>query len=606
MNIYAERITSLRALMRARDWDAVILTGSDPHGSEYPAERYKQIRWLTGFTGEAAELVVTADHAGLWTDTRYFIQANIQLAGTGVELHKTRVPEQVLIPEWLAAYFADNSEPVLAVDGSCTPASLEAEITAAFEPAGNAPLIVSAPDFINLLWEDRPAIPQTPVFTVDSGEPRSARLQMLRDFCRTRECDAILLSALDEIAWTLNVRASDIEYNPLVISYLLVKEDAAVWFVLKDPVEDPDTERTFEELASDGITLEAYDGLEEYLTTSGGMRLFVDESTLNLQLCKALATSPVSLVWGTTPVKEAKAVKNPFEVEGMRQAHIRDGVAMVRFLYWLEKSVQADRQVSEWDAAVKLGKLRAEVAGYQGDSFETISAYGPGAALPHYVTPHADAPLLEPRGLYLCDSGGQYLDGTTDITRTVPLGECTALEREDYTLVLKGHIDLAMAVFPKGTPGCRIDALAREPLWRSRRNFGHGTGHGVGWFLGVHEGPHDMRQNLNPEPLQPGMIISDEPGIYREGQHGVRHENLLLCVSMGENEFGRWLGFEPLTLCPFDTSALIPEMLTRDEVEWLDAYHSMVLETLSPLLDEQTARWLQYKCRKIAIFADNN
>ena len=604
MNIHAERIASLRALMRSRDWDAVVLTGSDPHGSEYPAERYKQIRWLTGFTGEAADLVVTADHAGLWTDTRYFIQANAQLAGTGVELHKTRVPEQVLIPEWLAGRFSDPEEHVIAIDGACTPASFVEEITGAFASVGVPPYIVSAPDLINLLWNDRPGIPQTPVFTVDSGTPRSVKLEMLRSFCRERACDGILLSALDEIAWTLDVRASDIEYNPLVISYLLVTEDGASWFVLRDSIEDPDTGRTIEELAADGIAAERYDGIEEFLSECGGMRIFADESTLNQQLRRVMESSGVSLECGRTPVAMAKAVKTPFEVEGMRQAHIRDGVAMVRFLHWLEKSMQAERRISEWDASVRLREFRSQAAGYQGDSFETISAYGPGAALPHYVTPQSDAPLLEPHGLYLCDSGGQYLDGTTDITRTVPLGECTQLEREDYTLVLKGHIDLAMALFPEGTPGCRIDALAREPLWRWRRNFGHGTGHGVGWFLGVHEGPQDIRQNLNPVPIQPGMIVSDEPGIYREGMHGVRHENLLLCVSEGENEFGRWLGFEPLTLCPFDTSALLPELLDRAELEWLDAYHASVYETLSPLLDDELARWLQQKCRKIATFAE--
>ena len=603
MNIYADRIASLRALMRSRDWDAVILTGSDPHGSEYPAERYMQIRWLTGFTGEAADLVVTADHAGLWTDTRYFIQATEQLEGTGVQLHKTRVPGQVLIPEWLAANFADESEPVLAVDGASTASSFVEEILAAF--GASRPLIASAPDFLGVLWQDRPPIPQTPVFTIDSGMPRSEKLEMLRSFCRSRDCGAILLTALDEIAWTLDVRASDIEYNPLVISYLLVSEDSAVWFVLKERIEDPDSERAFAELEADGISLERYDALEEFLSACDGMRIYVDDSTLNWQLRSVLENSGVTIDCGSTPVRLAKAVKNPFEIEGMRQAHVRDGVAMVRFLCWLEKSMQAERRVSEWDASVKLRELRAEGALYQGDSFETISAYGPGAALPHYITPQTDAPLLEPHGLYLCDSGGQYMDGTTDITRTVPLGECTQLEREDYTLVLKGHIDLAMALFPEGTPGARIDALAREPLWRWRRNFGHGTGHGVGFFLGVHEGPQDIRQNMNPVPLQAGMICSDEPGIYREGQHGVRHENLILCVPMGENEFGRWLGFETLTLCPFDTSILLPELLTSDEIEWLDAYHEQVYETLSPLLDEQTARWLQYKCRKLSNFADN-
>ena len=604
MNVYAERIASLRALMRARDWEAVVLTGSDPHGSEYPAERYKQIQWLTGFTGEAADLVVTAGHAGLWTDTRYFIQANIQLEGTGVELHKTRVPEQVLIPQWLAGQFADGGEHVIAIDGSCMPASFADEITAAVGASGVPPYIVSAPDFINLLWTDRPAIPQTPVFTVEAGMPRASKLALLREFCAARGSDGILLSALDEIAWTLNVRASDIEYNPLVISYLLVTMDGASWFVLKGDVEDPDSERSFSLLAGEGIGVEQYDSVDEALSDCAGMRICADPSSLNWQLRSAAEGSDVKFDFCSSPVALAKSVKNGFEIAGMRSCHVRDGVAMVRFLHWLERSVQADRRVSEWDASVRLREFRSEAEGYMGESFETISAYGPGAALPHYVTPSADAPLLEPSGLYLCDSGGQYADGTTDITRTVPLGECTQLEREDYTLVLKGHIDLAMAVFPEGTPGCRIDALAREPLWRYQRNFGHGTGHGVGFFLGVHEGPQDVRQNLNPVPLMPGMIISDEPGIYREGMHGVRHENLLLCVSMGENEFGRWLGFEPLTLCPFDTSALLPELLDKAETEWLDAYHSRVYETLSPLLDDETARWLQHKCMKISKFAD--
>ncbi len=597
MNLYAQRIESLRALMRSRDWDAVILTGSDPHGSEYPAERYKQIRWLTGFTGEAADLVVTADHAGLWTDTRYFIQALRELEGTGVELHKTRVPDQVLIPEWLASRF--DSEAVLAVDGQCMTHAFAADIMGAFAEAGHEPLMVSAPELINVLWTDRPPIPQTPVFTVDSGRPRSDKLDMLREFCRREACDGILVSALDEIAWTLDARASDIEYNPLVISYLLVTEDTASWFVLKDRIEDPDSERAFEELLADGVALERYDSLPEFLSESGGMRIFVDENSLNYQLYSTMEQAGVIPVAGRSPIARAKAVKNPFEIEGMRSAHVRDGVAMVQFLYWLEKSVRADRCISEWDAAVKLGELRAQASLYQGDSFETISAYGPGAALPHYVTPRENAPLLEAHGLYLCDSGGQYLDGTTDITRTVPLGDLTPLEREDYTLVLKGHIDLAMAQFPALTPGCRIDALAREPLWRYGRNFGHGTGHGVGWFLGVHEGPQDVRQNMNPEPLEPGMIVSDEPGIYREGMHGVRHENLLLCVDRGANEFGSWLGFEPLTLCPFDTDALDTELLDRLELEWLNDYHQKVCRTLSPLLSEDLARWLQQKCRKI-------
>ena len=478
---YLERIEWLRTLMRAKGWDAVVVTGSDPHCSEYPAERWKQVEWLSGFTGEAGDLVVTLDHAGLWTDTRYFIQAEQQLAGTGIVLHKTRVPEQVLIPEWLERQF--GGEGLIAVDGLCLGADFAQSLPGT---------VLSVPDLLGRFWTDRPAVPQTPVYTVDPGESRREKIDFLRDFLRKTDCDAILLTALDEIAWTLNVRASDIEYNPLVISYLLITQEDICWYVLKEEVEDPQTQATISILEADGVRTLPYGDID-YLASEFSGRLFVDAATLNFQLYSELVGAGVALEEGTSPVGARKAVKNVKEIAGMREAHLQDGLAMERFLYWLERSVDAGREISEWDAAVKLGQLRADLPGYLGDSFETISAYGPGAALPHYVTPHDYAPVLRDGGLYLCDSGGQYDCGTTDITRTVPLGRCSALEREDYTLVLKGHIDLAMAVFPEGTPGCRLDALAREPLWRSKRNFGHGTGHGVGWFLGVHEGPQDMR-----------------------------------------------------------------------------------------------------------------
>ena len=586
-NIYRERIERLRGLMRARNWDAVLVTGGDPHGSEYPAERWKQVQWLSGFTGEAGDIVVTLDHAGLWTDTRYFIQARRQLEGTGVELHKTRVPGQVLIPEWLEKQFGD--EGIIALDGLC----------AGVDFARSLPgTVVSVPDMLSLLWQDRPEIPDTPVFTVQAGETRESKLAWLRDFIAGSGCDGMLLTALDEIAWLLNVRAADIEYNPLVISCLLVTDDSVDWFVTKDGEGDPQTSATMDILRSEGISVRPYLETEQALPEFRG-RLFVDCSTLNWSLFDDMRAAGVDLYEGRSPVGFRKAVKNAFELDGMRSIHVRDGVAMERFLYWLEKSVQSGREISEWDAAVKLGRLRAEIPEYMGDSFETISAYGPAAALPHYVTPHANAPVLREQGLYLCDSGGQYSCGTTDITRTVPLGECTPLEREDYTLVLKGHIDLAMAVFPAGTAGCQIDALARGPLWRSFRNFGHGTGHGIGFFLGVHEGPQDIRQNFNSTPLLPGMITSDEPGIYREGMHGVRHENLLLCVDAGTNEFGSWRAFEVLTLCHFDTAAIEPGLLGEDERRWLNSYNEKVYATLGHLLPEEEREWLRIKTRPI-------
>ncbi len=583
----AERIEMLRTLMRAKGWDAVVVTGSDPHCSEYPAERWKQVEWLSGFTGEAGDLVVTLDHAGLWTDTRYFIQAEQQLAGTGIALHKMRVPEQVPIPDWLRQQFGDDA--LIAVDGLCTGAGFAQSLPGT---------VLSVPDLLDRFWADRPAIPQTPIFTVDPGETRREKISWLRAFLREQDCDGILLTALDEIAWLLNVRASDIEYNPLVISYLLVTRSEVCWYVVKEKVEDPQTRATFSILEADGVRLHPYSDID-YLPSEFQGRLFVDASSLNYQLYSTLASDGVALEEGTSPVGLRKAVKNAREIAGMREAHLQDGIAMERYLYWLEKSVAAGREITEWDAAVKLGQLRGDREDYLGDSFETISAYGPGAALPHYITPHNYAPVIRDEGLYLCDSGGQYTCGTTDITRTVPMGRLSALEREDYTLVLKGHIALAMAVFPEGTPGCRLDVLARAPLWRSKRNFGHGTGHGVGWFLGVHEGPHDIRQNLNPVPFEPGMVVSDEPGIYREGRHGVRHENLLLCVEAGVSEFGRWLAFEPLTLCHFETDALDLSLLDRAEIDWLNAYHERVRQALSPHLPGEIADWLRDKTRPV-------
>ncbi len=592
-NVNCARVEALRTLMQENGWDIVILTGSDPHASEYPAARWKQVEWLSGFTGEAGDIVVTRDHAGLWTDTRYFIQAQRQLEGTGIVLHKMRVPEQVPIPEWIASLEMD--EPVIAVDGLCQTVGAIDVLRAAVPSA----VIVAVPDLLSVLWPDRPAIPSTPIITLGedlAGESREARLRWLRKWLIRQGADAILLTALDQIAWLLNVRGQDIDYNPLVISYLLVTLDEAYWFVRKDAYQDPDSETadSFRELRADGITICDYTDIHFNLSSlrdSGVDRICVDASTLNSTVRGALDDGP-EVVTVPSPVPLRKAVKNGVEIEGMREAHLEDGLVMEQFLYWV--STHAG-MVNEWDAAVYLGSLRAQVAGYRGDSFETISAYGPSAALPHYVTPRCGSALLETRGLYLCDSGGQYLFGTTDITRTVPLGPCTPLEREDYTLALKGHIDLSMAVFPRGTAGCQIDALAREPLWRAKRNYGHGTGHGVGFFLGVHEGPQDIRQNFNSVALEPGMICSDEPGIYREGMHGIRHENLLLCRSVGDNEFGSWLGFEPLTLCHFDTSCLEVSLLTADEREWLNAYNERVYRTLTPRLPAEVAAWLRTK-----------
>ncbi len=599
-NIYSERIEALRSLMSDNGWDAVVITGSDPHSSEYPAPRWKQVEWLTGFTGEAGDVVVTADHAGLWTDSRYFIQALDQLEGTGVELHKTRVPDAVSIPDWLS-----GKARVVAVDGLCQSVSAVQELEVAL---GEGCLVVDVPDMLQELWDDRPQIPVTPVTTLDvecfGGIPRMEKISWLRKWMLIEGYDKVLLSSLDEVAWMLNVRGSDIEYNPLVISYLLVSQDYVKWFVKKtvtDSELDPDTLDSFAELRMDGVDVEDYDAvffaLSDFGSDEGSGVIFIDPSTLNSNVYKYISGCfPAdSIVCGTSPVILEKSVKTPSEIENLRQTYIDDGVAMERFLHWLETEVASGRRVDEWEASERLTAFRSEIPGYRGNSFENISAYGPGAALPHYSTPCEGSAVIHPRGLYLVDSGGQYLTGTTDITRTVPMGECTDLEKEDYTLVLKGMIDLSMAVFPRGTAGCQIDALARMPLWKAKRNFGHGTGHGIGYYLCVHEGPQSIRYQYNPQPLLPGMVTSNEPGLYREGMHGIRHENIVLCKEAGTSEFGDWLEFETLTCCHIDTSAVVKDILGPEATAWLNAYNERIYRTLAPLLPPETSAWLRYK-----------
>lgn len=598
MSIFKDRIEAVRAMMRSKGWDVAIVTGNDPHNSEYSAARWHQVAWLTGYTGEG-DLVITEDHAGLWTDTRYFIQASRQLPEAGVELHKTRVPGQVLIPEWLADHFAEFDEIRVAVDGLCMTVSSVEDIQ---KTVGEKIRFVNAPDMLEVLWTDRPEIPQTPIITLGPeqvGWSREQKVRWMRKWLADKGYDAILLTALDEIAWMLNVRGQDVAYNPVVMSYLLVTQDNVLWFARKGPTpdEDGETEDSFHELLADGVNIQEYSDVEAALSNlvdgSYIKTLFVDPATLNYNLCSILKDR--SIVFGTSPVGLRKSVKNDVEVAGMKEAHLEDGIAVERFLHWLQTSIEAGDAVNEYEASLKLHRFRSEIEGFRGESFETISAYGPNAALPHYITPEEGSAELYAEGLYLCDSGGQFLFGTTDITRTVPLGPCSQLEKEDYTLVLKGHIALSKAVFPKGTAGCQLDVLAREPLWNAMRDFGHGTGHGVGFYLNVHEGPQDIRQNFNRQALIPGMITSDEPGIYREGKFGVRHENLILCVDAGVNDFGHWLRFEPLTLCHFDTSILVKDLLDRSEIDWLNAYNERVFRTLSPRLTPEVASWLRQK-----------
>ncbi|HPW78746.1 MAG: putative peptidase [Bacteroidetes bacterium ADurb.Bin037] len=589
MNI-SEKIEALRGLMQETGWDAVIISGTDPHGSEYLPERWQQRKWISGFTGSYGTVVVTRTHAGLWTDTRYFIQSRQELEGTGFEMHPLRVPGAVNYPEWLAANLTPGA--VVGIDGECL-TYREAEYLEQVLKSLNG-TIDNKPSFLNVIWKDRPGLPEDPVFILEekySGKDTRQKLERLREQIKEEGCTHILLNSLDQIAWLFNIRCHDIPYNPVAVSYALVDKKTATLFVSPKKV----SEQVEKILRSQGVSVMPYHSLYDVLKSLPAQSsIIADGNTLNYNAFQYLLTRyPVHDI--ESPVILEKAVKNSVEIEGFRKAFLYDGLAMERFFFWLERTLENDVALTETDASKKLSWMRALCRDAAGDSFGYISAYGANAALPHYNAVPGACSKLEKKGLYLIDSGGHYLYGTTDITRTIPLGPLSAAEKEDYTVALKGMISLSRAVFLKGTKGTHLDMLARDPLWRHRRNYGHGTGHGIGHYLCVHEGPQDIRMNWKDQDILPGMVTSNEPGIYREGSHGVRHENVLLCRELEVNEFGTWLGFETLTVCHIDTSPVITSLMDRSEIEWLNDYNRSVFEKLAPFLTYEESGWLKNK-----------
>lgn len=585
-------IAQLRQWMQAEGWDAVVISGTDPHSSEYLPQRWQVRQWVSGFTGSAGTVVVTADQAGLWTDSRYFIQAAAQLEGTGIALHKLGLSEVMDYPEWMAANLAEKA--TVCVDGLCMPLATVRSMQTVF--ASKDITIVSRPDFIDALWADRPALPDAAAFELGleyTGRSRADKLSWLREAIAAKGCGSILLSSLDEIAWVLNVRSSDIAHTPVVIAYLWVTAERAVLYTTESKFDAALTAA----LAADGVELDPYGSIVESIATwPCDTPIYIDGAMLNYALYEQVTGRfGTKVVDAASPVKLEKALKNETEIQGFREAYRKDGIVQTRFFRWLEGALAQGERITEIDAANKLISLRKEMEGYLDESFAPISAYGANAALPHYSATPEQCSVLEPRGLYLLDSGAHYLDGTTDITRTIPLGPLTEDEAFDYTCVLQGMIALSMASFPRGTRGCQLDVLARMPLWKYNRNYGHGTGHGVGHVLCVHEGPQGMRQNLLDQPILPGMVTSCEPGMYCEGQYGIRHENMILCYEDEANEFGDWLAFMTLTCTYIDTTPLVEELLTEDEKMFIDCFNTSVYETLVPDLTPEEAAWLKTK-----------
>ena len=583
-----ERVERLRSWMKENGISAFVFPSSDPHNSEYVAEHWKSREWISGFSGSAGTAVVTLEHAALWTDSRYFIAAEKELKGTDFQLMKLRVEGTPSISEWLVRELSNYQKAVVGVDGNVNSfievSSMERELAS----KGNITVRTDA-DPMAELWTDRPVIPDNKVSLHPleySGESTSSKISRIRKQLADSGADGLLVTALDEIAWVLNLRGSDVHCNPVFVSYLLISPEKVVLYInnVKLLAEVKDY------LTSEQIVVDAYEAVVDGLRSYEGKSLLVDMSSTNYSLATAVPTE--KLCEGVSPIASMKAIKNEAEQEGFRAAMLRDGVAVVKFLAWLKPAVEAGGQ-TEISLDERLTALRAEQPKFKGISFDTIVGYEEHGAIVHYeATPETDIPI-EPHGLVLIDSGAQYLDGTTDITRTIALGEITEEQRRVYTLVLKGHIQLDMCKFPAGVCGSQLDAIARVPMWREGYNYMHGTGHGVGSYLNVHEGPHQIRMEWRPAPLQAGMTVTNEPGIYLEGKFGVRIENTLLIVSAETTPFGDFLKFETLTLAPIDTTPIVFEMLSEEEREWLNNYHHRVYESLKPYLTAVEQEWLR-------------
>ena len=590
-----ERIAALRAAMKEHKIDAYIIPTSDPHMSEYPADCWKYREWISGFTGSAGTVVVTQDKAGLWTDSRYFLQAEEQLEGSGIELYRQMLPETPSIPQFLIKEL--KTKQTVGINGETYSYSDAMQLK--FQLEKKEIHLNTQAVLIDEIWKDRPAIPEGKIFEMPielSGKSVEDKLIEINQYLHRSGADCTILSALDEVAWTFNIRGTDVAYNPVVISYAFISENENVLFINPKKI----AQELAEQLKREGVLLADYSVLDTYLKRlPEHTRVLIDPKRTNVAICNALPKSSI-LIEGISPANQLKSIKNETEIKGFRNAVLKDGIALSKFYYWLENQLEAGEKVTELSAAAKLSGLRAEQPLYLMDSFASISSYGPHGAIVHYSpSPETDT-VLQRDNLYLLDSGAQYMDGTTDVTRTIALcKKPTEQMKKDFTRTLKGTIGIAKCKFPAGIRGCLLDAFARKPLWDAGINYLHGTCHGIGHCLNVHEGPQSIRMEENPVILEPGMVMSDEPAMYRPGEYGIRTENMVLIREDSETEFGRFLGFDTLTLCYIDTSLVIPAMLSVREHAWLNKYHQMVYDLVSPHLTHDEKKWLKEKTAEI-------
>lgn len=580
-----ERIHALRMTFRPNNIKAFIIPSTDPHLSEYVAPYWMSREWISGFTGSAGTAVILMDKAGLWTDSRYFLQAEKELEGSGITLYKEMLPETPSITKFLCQNLKPGES--VSIDGKMFSVQQVEQMKEDLAPYQLQVNLFGDP--LKNIWKDRPSMPDAPAFIYDvkyAGKSCGEKVAAIRTELKEKGIFALFLSSLDEIAWTLNLRGSDVHCNPVIVSYLLVTQDEVVYFISPEKI----TQEVNEYLQEQQVSLRKYDEAESFLNSFAGENILIDPKKTNYAIYSAINPA-CKVVRGESPVTLLKAIRNEQEIAGIHHAMQRDGVALVKFLKWLEASVLSGKE-TELSVDRKLHEFRAAQPLYMGESFDTIAGYKEHGAIVHYSATKESDVTLQSKGFLLLDSGAQYLDGTTDITRTIALGELTEEEKTDYTLILKGHIALAMAKFPAGTRGAQLDVLARMPIWSHGMNFLHGTGHGVGHFLSVHEGPQSIRMNENPIVLQPGMVTSNEPGVYKAGSHGIRTENLTLVCKDKEGMFGEYFKFETITLCPICKKGIIKEMLTAEEVKWFNDYHQTVYKKLSPSLNEEEKKWL--------------